>query len=92
MQQEFAEIGAMRALGWLVSREDLVEIFLGSTGASLDDLRHGAAAADFLASVLDFILMNDDWVLDCAEALNVPPAQVADMRQALPGGGLPNWT
>jgi hypothetical protein len=28
-----AEIGAMRALGWLVAREDLVEVFLGSTGA-----------------------------------------------------------
>jgi hypothetical protein len=43
MKQEIAEIGAMRALGWLVGREDLVEVFLGSTGAGLDDLRARAA-------------------------------------------------
>ncbi len=92
MKQDLAEIGAMRALGWLVARDDLVEVFLGSTGASLDDLKRRAGEPEFLASVLDFILMDDDWVIDCAGALDLPPEQLVAMRQALPGGGLPNWT
>ena len=92
MQQELAEIGAMRALAWLVARDDLVDVFLGSTGAGLDDLRARAAEPEFLASVLDFILMDDEWVIDCAEAIDVSPEHLAGMRQALPGGGLPNWT
>jgi hypothetical protein len=92
MRQEVAEIGAMRALGWLVGQDDLVEVFLGSSGASLDDLRARAAEPEFLASVLDFILMDDAWVLSCAEALEIRPEAVVQLRQALPGGGLPNWT
>jgi hypothetical protein len=91
MKQEVAEIGAMRALGWLVGQDDLVEVFLGSSGASLDDLRARAAEPEFLASVLDFILMDDAWVLSCAEALEIRPRRW-QLRQALPGGGLPNWT
>jgi hypothetical protein len=92
MKQDFAEIGAMRVLAWLVGRDDLVEVFLGSSGASLDDLRARAAEPEFLASVLDFILMDDAWVLSCAEALEIRPEAVVQLRQALPGGGLPNWT
>jgi hypothetical protein len=91
MKQDFAEVGAMRALAWLAGRDDLVEVFLGSTGASLDDLRARAAEPEFLASVLDFILMDDSWVVDCADALDLPPDQLAVLRNALPGGGLPNW-
>lgn len=92
MKQDFAEIGAMRALAWLVAREDLVEVFLGSTGAGLDDLKRRAGEPEFLASVMDFILMDDDWVVDCATALEMPPEHLLALRQSLPGGGLPNWT
>lgn len=92
MRQDLAETGAMRALAWLLGREALLDVFLGSTGTDPGDLRARAADPEFLASVLDFILMEDQWVLDCAGALGVPPQQIADMRQALPGGGLPHWT
>ncbi len=92
MQQELAEIGAMRALAWLAGREDLLDVFLGSTGTSPEDVRTRAAEPDFLASVLDFVLMDDAWVIACAETLEMAPERLIEMRQALPGGGLPNWT
>jgi hypothetical protein len=92
MKQEIAETAAIRALGWLVAREDLVEVFLGSTGAGAEDLRARAAEPEFLASVLDFILMDDAWVMECATAIGMAPEQLVQLRQALPGGGLPNWT
>jgi len=31
-------------------------------------------------------------VIACADALAVAPGRLIEMRQALPGGGLPNWT
>jgi hypothetical protein len=92
MKQEVAETGAVRVLGWLVGEEDLLPVFLGATGANLDDLRARAADPEFLASLLDFVLMDDAWVLSCAEALGLPPGDIMAIRRALPGGNLPSWT
>ncbi len=92
MKQEMAEAGALRALGWLAGREDLLPVFLGSTGATPDDVRTHAADPEFLASVLDFLLMDDAWVVACADDLGIAPQSLADMRRMLPGGELPDWT
>jgi hypothetical protein len=37
--------------------------------------------------VLDFILMDDAWVMDCATALGMAPEQLVAMRQACPAAG-----
>ncbi|MGP1358381.1 DUF3572 domain-containing protein [Roseicyclus sp.] len=92
MKQEMAEMGAVRVLGWLAGQEDLMPVFLGATGAAPEDLRAAATEPDFLASVLDFVLMDDRWVIDCAGALGMSPERIAELRRALPGGALPNWT
>ncbi len=92
MQQEIAETGAVRVLGWLAGQEDLMPVFLGATGTTLEDVRARAGDPDFLASVLDFVLMDDSWVLDCAASLGRAPEELAAIRRALPGGSLPNWT
>lgn len=92
MQQEIAETRALEVLGWLAASEDLLEVFLGATGIGLDELRNDAGAPDVLASVLDFVLMDDAWVVGCAKALDWPPETLAQIRAALPGGTLPNWT
>jgi hypothetical protein len=92
MQQEIAETGAVRVLGWLAGQEDLMPVFLGATGTTLEDVRARAGDPDFLASVLDFVLMDDAWVLDCAASLGQAPEELAAIRRALPGGSLPNWT
>ncbi len=86
-----AETLAIRALEWLVSNEDLLPVFMGASGADLDALRAGAGDADFLASVLDFILMDDRWVSAMAAALNIAPDQPMRARQALPGAEV-HWT
>jgi len=92
MKRENAEIGAIRILGWLAAQDDLLPVFLGATGAGADDLRARGGDPDFLASMLDFVLMDDEWVVSCAEALSIPATEIALIRQALPGGALPNWT
>jgi len=92
MQQDRAEEIALLALGWLAGNEELLPVFLGASGAGLDDLRAGAADPAFQAAVLDFLLMDDAWVMACCEALTLPFDTLVQARQALPGGCLPNWT
>lgn len=92
MQQDRAEEIALLALGWLAGNEDLLPVFMGASGASLADLRAGAADPAFLGSVLDFILMDDAWVIACCEASGMACETLMHARQTLPGGALPNWT
>lgn len=92
MERDFAEMRALQVLAWLAGSDDLLPVFLGASGLSERDLRDGAGDADMLASLLDFVLSDDAWVIDCAQALSVPPTEIMAIRQALPGGGLPHWT
>ncbi len=92
MQGEQAEIIALQALGWLAGNEELLPVFLGATGADGADLRARAGDAEFLASVLDFLLMDDQWVLECTSAIAEPPESLMRARMYLPGGDAVNWT
>ncbi|WP_370253075.1 DUF3572 domain-containing protein [Nioella sp.] len=87
-----AEEIALLALGWLAGNDDLMPVFLGASGASAEDLRNGASDPAYLGSVLDFILMDDAWVVACCDALSLPYETLMQARQKLPGGELPNWT
>lgn len=87
-----AELIAIQALGWLSAQDDLMMTFLGATGSGLDDVRARAGDPEFLASVLDFILMDDDWVRGVCDAQNLPYDAMQSVRMALPGGALPSWT
>jgi hypothetical protein len=92
MRQEQAEIIGLNALGWLVSNEDLLPVFLSASGASEDELRSNAADPVFLGSVLDFILMDDAWVIACCEAQGLAYELLGQARVALPGGAQVSWT
>ncbi|WVX48415.1 hypothetical protein ROLI_014950 [Roseobacter fucihabitans] len=90
--RESAEVLALQVLGWLAGNEDLLPVFLGASGASENDVRMGARDPVFLGSVLDFILMDDAWVMQACDALHVPYEALSRARQALPGGEQVNWT
>lgn len=87
-----AELIAIQALGWLSNQDDLLMTFLGATGSGLDDVRNRAGDPEFLASVMDFILMDDTWIKDLCDQLSMPYDAIQHIRMALPGGSLPNWT
>ena len=90
--REQAEILALKALEWLASQEELLEIFLGTSGASVKDVPLAAGDPEFLAAVMDFMLQSDQHIQEFAEFANVAPSTPYMARQALPGGDLPNWT
>lgn len=92
MKQENAETIALHALGWLVGNEELLPVFLGATGAGLDDVRARAGDPDFLGAVLDFLAMDDAWVVAFCDAEGLAYETPMRARAALPGGGDVHWT
>ena len=87
-----AETLALQALGWLVGQEDLLPVFLGSSGACEGDLRARAQDPEFLGSVLDFLMMDDEWIIEFCDACGLGYDQPMLARAVLPGGGQVHWT
>ncbi|CAM4211043.1 DUF3572 domain-containing protein [Palleronia rufa] len=92
MRQEHAQSLARDVVLWLVAEEDLLGIFMGATGCDASAIRAGVESPDFLASVLDFVLMDDRWILAFCAQSGTPPERVRQARQALPGGEEVHWT
>ncbi len=92
MTPEAAETVAVSALGWLASNDDLMPVFLGATGSSAGDLRAQAGDPAFLLSVLDFLCMDDAWVVAFCDAEGLAYDVPMRARQALPGGEQVHWT
>lgn len=87
-----AETLALKVLGWLVGNEELLPVFLGSTGASEQDLRDRAAEPEFLGSVLEFLMLDDSWVIDFCDANSVPYDVLGQARAVLSGAADMHWT
>ncbi|KIN64453.1 DUF3572 domain containing protein [Sulfitobacter noctilucicola] len=90
--RESAETLGLQALGWLVGNEDLLPVFMNATGASQDDLRSRAGDPVFLGAVLDFLMMDDAWVIRFCDDASLPYERLMEARAALPGGEQMNWT
>ena len=92
MDREIAETRALEVLTWVLSEDDLIQVFMGATGASQNDLRSNTLSHEFLLSILDFVLMDDIWVISCSKFLNIDPSQIQLIRMSLDGGQEVTWT
>lgn len=92
MTPDSAETFALNALAWLAANEELLPVFLGATGASEADLRARAGEPEFLGSVLDFLMMDDAWIIAFCDAGGVAYEMPMQARMALPGGADRHWT
>tara|TARA_B100000927_G_scaffold245645_1_gene208285 strand:+ start:523 stop:801 length:279 start_codon:yes stop_codon:yes gene_type:complete len=92
MEKEIAETRALEVLTWVLSEDDLIKVFMGTTGASQNDLRSNTLSHEFLVSILDFVLMDDRWVISCSKFLNIDPSQIHLIKISLDGGQEVNWT
>lgn len=92
MSKDAAETIALQALGWLVGSSELRDVFFGSSGLTETDLRTRASEPELLAAVLDFLLMDDDWVMQFCDEIGLAYDKIVQVRAALPGGELVNWT
>ncbi len=92
MQQDLAEKIGLEALAWIAGQDDLLSVFLGASGASVDDLKANAQSPDFIGSILDFLLMDDAWVVGFCDHGGHPYDTPMRARAALPGGAVTHWT
>ena len=92
MDKEIAETRALEVLTWVLSEDDLIRVFMGTTGASQNDLRSNTLNHEFHISILDFVLMDDSWVLSCSKFLSIDPSQIFAIRSSLDGGREVSWT
>jgi hypothetical protein len=92
ISRDAAERYALSVLTWLVGQDDLIGVFMGTSGASVDDLKHGTRSPEFLGAVLDFVLMDDQWVIRFAQENNEKPDLMMQARAVLPGCEAVHWT
>ena len=92
IKQETAEAIGLQCLAWLVGNEDLLPVFMGATGVSEQDIKERAQEPEFLASVLEFLMMDDAWIVAFCNAQELPNDMPMRARAALPGGLQMDWT
>jgi Protein of unknown function (DUF3572) len=81
--REVAEIVAIQALGFLAGEPERLGRFLAETGIGPETLRSSAADPNFLVSVLDFILRDDETVKAFAASSKLHPTNIMAARQVL---------
>jgi len=90
--QASAQILALQALTFVTERPELVEVFLAQTGVYPNDLPQLARQPLFLGAVLDFLMEDDQRVIDFCAAQGLALTSVQTARNALPGAQHHHWT
>ena len=86
MTPQEAEIYALKVTNWLISNQDLLDIFMRSTGVSEATIKSDFHDGVFLAAILDFLLLDDTWVIAACHAMQLEPDAMHTARLMLPGG------
>jgi uncharacterized protein DUF3572 len=81
--KEVAEIVAIQALSFVAGEPERLGLFLAESGIGPETLRSAASDPQFLVSVLDFVLRDDETVKAFAKASQHDPTTIAAARQAL---------
>lgn len=80
---EVAEIVAIQALSFVAGEPERLGLFLSESGIGPETLRSAAKDPQFLVSVLDFIMRDDETVQAFSTASQLHPTTIAAARQAL---------
>lgn len=80
---EEAEILGLRALGWVLSDDSRASRLLALTGLDADQLRARVGDPVLLTATAEFLAAHEPDLLACAEALDVPPEQLAALTEGL---------
>ena len=92
MQQQSAENLSQDVLLWLTRHEDLLPVFLNATGSDIPSVRAGFEDPELLAAGLDFLWLDDAWVIAFCQDHDLPLSAPSEARAVLPGGAAVHWT
>ena len=74
---------ALGALGWLLESEHRADRFLALTGLTPETLRGGLGDPAVLGAVFDFLGAHEPDLVAAADALGIPPEQLAAAGERL---------
>lgn len=92
VNRDQATVIGLQALSHIAADPDLFGMFLDQAGTNAVDVKAQATDPEFLGFVLDFLMQDDSRVIGFAGAIGIAPEDVAQVRHALPGGDVPEWT
>lgn len=92
LMSDYAEMVALKALAWLAGNDELFATFLTSSGTDAHTISKAAGDATFLASVLDFIVMHDEWVIALCNDTGLNYSEPMKALQSFPGHENIHWT
>ncbi|MEZ5796332.1 MAG: DUF3572 domain-containing protein [Paracoccaceae bacterium] len=90
--QESAQTLALQALGWLAGQDEAFMAFLSVSGTDAAGIRARAAEPELLGAVLDFLLADEQLLMQFCAAAGLTPDAPLRARAGLPGGDIPHWT
>ena len=85
MNQELADIIALKAVTYLLSDEKRISWLLGETGLDTTDLKKSPDNPEILAGILDFLLSHEDILIDFCDTCAIDPASLQKIRHLFPG-------
>jgi len=91
MHHETAISLALSAVAYFLGDDALRDRFLALSGFTPDELRANLQSQDFLTSALEFLVMHEPDLIDCAAELKVQPENLVAAWRALGGGVGQEW-
>lgn len=92
MDFDRAEIIAINGLSFIASDEKYLAIYLNLSGLDMNTLRDNVSnpskMAEALAGILDFLMNNENFLLEFAETYEIEPHDISRARQHFPGAPL----
>ena len=85
MAPETAEILGLQALGWLVGEPDRLERFLRLSGVDGTELRQAAGTTEQSCAIFEFLLTNEDLLLNFCETSSIAPKDIHAALRVLEG-------
>ena len=82
---EYAETIALKALEFLLDKEELKTEFLSISGLSAKDITSEFKNPEFLGGVLDFLLQNELALIAFCDKIGIKPEEPLKQRYSLPG-------
>ena len=83
--KEYAEIIALKVVHFILTDDEMQQNFLNSTGILPSDFESAIKDPGFLGGVLDFLLANEDKLIEFCTENEIAPEEPSRVRGLLPG-------
>ena len=85
LAQDYAEFIAVKAVEYMAQNVETLGGFLAHAGVGPQDLKTAISSPEFLAGVLDYMMMDEPTLLDFAKTMDLKPQDIVKARLCFPG-------